>query len=127
MASGISILVDPGRRDTANTNKDEDSIDIVAIHGIGAHPDGTWTGRGPAEEKVNWLTNSDMLPRAVPTARIMRFGYESSWFRSDKDEPKKKFVSDVAEMLLKQLELNRRDTIRPVIFIVHSYGGLVLM
>ncbi|KAK4160854.1 hypothetical protein QBC43DRAFT_244760 [Cladorrhinum sp. PSN259] len=125
--SGITILVDLGGRDKANTNKDEDAIDIVAIHGIGAHPDRTWTGRGPADKRVNWLKDPDMLPKAVPTARIMRFGYESTWFGSDKVEPKKTYVSDVAEMLLKQLELNRRNTTRPVIFVAHSYGGLVLM
>jgi hypothetical protein len=49
-----------------------------------------------------------MLPKAVPTARIMRFGYESSWYGSDKDEPKKTYVADIAEMLLKGLEIHRR-------------------
>ena len=49
-----------------------------------------------------------MLPKAVPTARIMRFGYESGWYGTAKDEPKKTHVVDVAEMLLKQLELHRR-------------------
>ncbi|KAM3562115.1 hypothetical protein MY1884_002021 [Beauveria asiatica] len=78
MASGIRILVDPTQHDAANINKDEAMIDIVAIHGIGASPDKTWTGRGPKGEEVNWLTNSGMLPKAVPTARIMRFGYESA-------------------------------------------------
>ncbi|PQE18248.1 P-loop containing nucleoside triphosphate hydrolase protein [Rutstroemia sp. NJR-2017a BBW] len=68
-----------------------------------------------------------MLPNAIPTARIIHFGYESGWYGTAKDEPKKTQVSDVAEMLLKQLELHRRNITRPIIFIAHSYGGLVLM
>ncbi|EMR83515.1 putative nb-arc and tpr domain protein [Botrytis cinerea BcDW1] len=68
-----------------------------------------------------------MLPNAIPTARIIRFGYESGWYGAAEDDPKKTQVSDVAEMLLKQLELHRRNVTRPIIFIAHSYGGLVLM
>lgn len=49
-----------------------------------------------------------MLPNAIPTARIIRFGYESGWYGAAEDDPKKTQVSDVAEMLLKQLELHRR-------------------
>ncbi|KAK8142845.1 hypothetical protein G3M48_008093 [Beauveria asiatica] len=127
MASGIKVLVDPTQHGGTNINKKEDMIDIVAIHGIGASPDTTWTGRGPTGEEVNWLTNSDMLPNAVPTARIMRFGYKSTWYGTDKDDAKRTHVFDVAEMLLKELEICRLDTTRPIIFIAHSYGGLVLM
>ena len=56
---------------------------IVAIHGIGAHPDDTWykkvdTG-GPSECYVNWLKDTHMLPAVVPDARIMRpGGFEGS-------------------------------------------------
>lgn len=81
---------------------------IVAIHGIGAHPDDTWTWKKPGEEEVCWLTDPEMLPRAIPNARIMCFGYESTWYGDPENEPKKTKVSDVAQMLLKALELHRR-------------------
>jgi hypothetical protein len=29
---------------------------------------------------VNWLDDKDMLPVVAPNARIMRYGYESTWF-----------------------------------------------
>lgn len=101
---------------------------IVAIHGIGADPDNTWTGRGPDGEKINWLTHSSMLPKAIPSARIMRFGYESGWYGDAKDEPKKTHVFDVAEMLLKQLELHRRvsqSSILTYILLRHAFRILL--
>lgn len=123
-APGIRVLVEPAEHDVGSPNKNDDGIEyvlsswtshtlltlgsIVAIHGIGADPDKTWTGRGPAGERVSWLSDSGMLPKAVPTARIMRFGYESAWYGTKLDEPKKTHVFDVAEMLLKQLEFHRQ-------------------
>jgi len=29
---------------------------------------------------VNWLSDPAMLPKVVPNARIMRYGYKSQWF-----------------------------------------------
>lgn len=58
---------------------------IVAVHGLGAHPDDTWTKKRSGKEGrdvrwVNWLEEEDMLPAVVPNARIMRYGYKSDWF-----------------------------------------------
>jgi hypothetical protein len=56
---------------------------IVAIHGIGAHPDDTWrmkTTTNEVSHYVNWLEDPNMLPSIVPNARIMRYGYMSEWF-----------------------------------------------
>ncbi|RWA09422.1 hypothetical protein EKO27_g5687 [Xylaria grammica] len=128
--SGIKVLYEnvEGRVGRAGQG-----IDIVAVHGIGADPDTTWSGKGSTGERVNWLADSTMLPKAVPNARIMRFGYKSNWFGSRENEPqnthppKKTLVSQVADMLLRDLEYYRRGITRPIIFIAHSYGGLVLI
>lgn len=57
---------------------------IVALHGIGAHPDDTWCkpvkSKESGERYVNWLKDPEMLPAEVPKVRIMRFGYKSQWF-----------------------------------------------
>ena len=55
-------------------------------------------------EWVNWLTHAEMLPRDIPKARIMRFGYKSEWFGPVEAETKKTLVPDVAQMLLTGLE-----------------------
>lgn len=64
---------------------------VIAIHGMGAHPDDTWCQpRDPEadtkspENYVNWLTDPRMLPTALPNARIMRYGYMSAWFGEEK-------------------------------------------
>lgn len=54
---------------------------VVAIHGLGAHPDDAWcktieSPLGKSGKKI-WLVDEDMLPRFVPRARMMRYGYES--------------------------------------------------
>ena len=43
---------------------------IVAVHGLGGNPYKTWT-----EGKSLWLR--DFLPKAVPEARVLTFGYNS--------------------------------------------------
>jgi hypothetical protein len=87
---------------------------IVAIHGLGADPDHTWRGRDENKKHVNWLTQPDMLPKAVPDARIMRFGYKSDWF--GKFEAKMTFVDNVAQRLLEDLKelrvVQRRFTLQ---------------
>jgi hypothetical protein len=90
------------------------SASIVAIHGLGAHPDDTWTKKvefsvdNDQDQKsqwVNWLSDPNMLPLAIPNARIMRYGYESAWFGHEAMQTR---VSAVARRLLISLRRERR-------------------
>ncbi|KAF2726505.1 hypothetical protein EJ04DRAFT_183402 [Polyplosphaeria fusca] len=103
-------------------------IDIVAIHGIGAHPDDTWcknVGTTETSRWVNWLEAEDMLPAVAPSARIMRYGYESQWFGEEATRQK---VSTVAQRLLLALRRKRHEyQLRPLLFIAHCFGGLVVL
>ena len=86
---------------------------IVAIHGIGAHPDDTWSkniGSAESPKYVNWLADPKMLPSVVPDARILRYGYESAWFgRAEMRQQ----VSAVAQRLLLTLRRVRKVQILP--------------
>jgi hypothetical protein len=75
-------------------------ISVVAVHGIGADPDRTWTRDG-----VNWLRDENMLPQAVPQARIMRFGYESQWLGREAIQQR---LPVVADQLLRSLTGSRK-------------------
>lgn len=78
---------------------------IVAIHGIGAHPDDTWCKKLDAGGYVNWLSDLNMLPKVVPQTRIMRYGYESQWFGDETIQLK---TSTVAQRLLQSLQRERK-------------------
>lgn len=73
---------------------------VLAVHGIGADPDRTWTTGG-----VNWLKDEYMLPAALPNSRILRFGYESQWLGKDAIQQR---LSSVAEQLLRGLMETRK-------------------
>lgn len=97
-------------------------VDIVAIHGLNGHYQNTWTTTTASGERINWL--KDLLPKQIPSARIMSYGYNSAVQFS-------KSVADIgtfAEQLLNDLISWRNspaEKLRPIIFICHSLGGIV--
>lgn len=99
-----------------------DIVDLVALHGLNGHYRKTWTATPPMGKPKNWL--EDFLPEQISNARIMSYGYNSAFQFS-------KSVADIgtfAEQLLHSLIAKRRsqsERKRPVIFICHSFGGLV--
>ncbi|KAE8848543.1 hypothetical protein PTNB85_02386 [Pyrenophora teres f. teres] len=115
------------------------SIDIFAIHGLGAHPDDSWcanVGTGESPRPVNWLMEESMLPVVTPNARIMRYGYHSQWFDQ---EMMQRSVSIVAERLLKALKRTRKlemleatrceyheDQVQPTVLEVLQPGNVYL-
>ncbi|OTA67910.1 hypothetical protein K449DRAFT_187192 [Hypoxylon sp. EC38] len=98
-------------------------IDIIAVHGLGANVDWSWTWKNGTRH-VHWLKDPDMLPALLPKARIMAYSYESRWhFNAPKTR-----LELCGEDLIRSLHgfrANERD--RPVLFIAHSLGGLVVM
>jgi hypothetical protein len=86
----------------------ETSHSIVAIHGIGAHPDDTWCKNISTDPQtpryINWLEHQDMLPSVAPDVRVLRYGYESAWFGDNAISQK---VSRVADRLLLALRRER--------------------
>lgn len=102
---------------------------IVAVHGIGADPADTWVhknfktdahGNKVEVNRVDWLQDQSMLPSIVPNARIMRFGYPSSWFGSRDEQHTETFVSDVSEQLSRRLNQVRNVSIGSF-FSLHYY------
>jgi hypothetical protein len=83
----------------------------VAVHGIGAHPDDTWCKNialdAGDKQYVNWLETKEMLPKIVPQARIMRYGYESQWFGDNESSTVRLRASIIADQLLHELDSER--------------------
>ncbi|KAI1801665.1 hypothetical protein F4811DRAFT_451374 [Daldinia bambusicola] len=96
------------------------SLDIVAVHGLNGKARETWK-----DEKTDTLWLEDFLPEAIPNARIMTFGYDSSLLLSNS----KGRIEDFARDLLNRLWVTRHGqeaSKRPIVFIAHSLGGIVV-
>ncbi|PWW73473.1 hypothetical protein C7212DRAFT_220039, partial [Tuber magnatum] len=91
---------------------------IVALHGLGGDRLRTWTH----ESGACWIR--DFLPDQIPGARIMTFGYNSGVAFSQSVAGISGFAEDLLDRL-KGLRRHVNESIRPIIFICHSLGGIV--
>ncbi|KAL2063771.1 hypothetical protein VTL71DRAFT_5576 [Oculimacula yallundae] len=98
-------------------------VDIIALHGLNGHRENTWT----TKKNVNWLRDADMLSSIIPNARIMSWGYDANTHSTKGLSAQ--YLYNIAQNLVSDLSLHRRldktDT-RPIIFVAHSLGGIVL-
>jgi len=93
----------------------------VAVHGMDGNREESWT----TDNGTCWLR--DLLPKYVPRARILSYGYDA--YTRDRDTLSAMFLNDVAQGLINELVRFRTSqdiTERPIVFIAHSLGGIVL-
>ncbi|KAK3990460.1 hypothetical protein QBC44DRAFT_288816 [Cladorrhinum sp. PSN332] len=108
------------------------SFDIVAIHGLGGDAFQTWTYHDTDGRKIMnggpdpmWI--QDFLKKDFPHARIFTYGYTTgdSFFSNIVSG-----IGDYARDLMARLQGERFDVEkpgeRPILFICHSLGGIVL-
>ncbi|GAB7336306.1 hypothetical protein MBLNU13_g09051t1 [Cladosporium sp. NU13] len=118
--------------EVSEKSTEETIVDIVAIHGKGANPARTWQSlrsldldRNKQENWIDWIQDKKMLPTVFVASRIFKYGYPSDWFG---ENALKTRAASIAEGLLDQLKDFRKENVnRPIIFIAHSFGGLVLL
>ncbi|KAI9933199.1 hypothetical protein MW887_007671 [Aspergillus wentii] len=112
---GSDVVYDPG-----NTT----IVDVYAIHGLGSDPASTWTNSQNGTN-VSWL--KDLLPKVpgLTNIKVTMVNHQSHW---SEDAANMQF-EDHARTLLDEIERVRHDEgaeCRPIIFIAHSFGGLLL-
>ncbi len=82
-------------------------------------------GKDSADSVVYWP--SDLLPATVPTARILTYGYDTRIRHWASQPISRNTVRDIAWDFLVALEARRREEpTRPLMFVVHSLGGIVV-
>jgi len=81
--------------------------------------------RNEVRRPVYWPR--DLIPATLPQARVLTYGYDTN-IRHRFDAPiSKSTVYDIGKDLLVSLEAERRsDPSRPLIFVAHSLGGIVV-
>ncbi|KIL89240.1 hypothetical protein FAVG1_07634 [Fusarium avenaceum] len=97
------------------------SVDICFVHGLSGDRDKTWTGGTSSEP---WP--AVILPSLLPNARLMTFGYDA--YAVGKPVASTNRLEDHANSLLKDLSDVRNSTsstTRRLIFVAHSFGGIV--
>ncbi|KAJ6506700.1 hypothetical protein C8R45DRAFT_970294 [Mycena sanguinolenta] len=96
-------------------------VDIIAVHGLGSSFPSSWTEK---ESGVMFL--KEFLPKDFPQARILAFVYPSQPFT----DPIHVDLRELGARLLRTLVHDRDGSSikrhRPIIFIGHSFGGLVI-
>jgi Putative serine esterase (DUF676) len=118
----LDVLL-PGR---GPTGQEEPLVDIIAVHGLNPwnkskkdHGYGTWTKDGHL-----WLKD---LERPFPRARVMLEYFDASPLSNQRYET---FLQQ-AQGILEDIRIERtddkiKDPKRPIIFLMHSLGGLVI-
>jgi len=95
---------------------------IVLVHGLTGNRQNTWTHN----DGVFWP--QDLLPKDLPTARIMTFGYDADVVGIVKTAGSNT-LRDHGKSLANDVAMRRarsNSIMRPVIFVAHSLGGLVV-
>jgi len=96
------------------------AVDVVVITGLGGHAMGSFRS---TDGTFVWLR--DALPKTLPKARILTYGYDTALLRNKSKES----IRDLAKVFLDALAGFRYRTKtqqRPLCFIGHSLGGVVL-
>ncbi|KAF2180317.1 hypothetical protein K469DRAFT_715560 [Zopfia rhizophila CBS 207.26] len=94
--------------------------DIIAITGLDGHAYGSWRGKGNLGRM--WLR--DFLSKDLPCCRTMIYGYNSKLLSHGIDT-----IMDYGRELLEEIKKVRNTEElrqRPLFFIAHSFGGIIL-
>lgn len=102
------------------------TVDIVFVHGLNGHPYSTWASK--SGNNVFWPV--DLLPEILESKRVrlLTYGYNAG-VHAFTDGTSNDRIHHHAETLASSLAANRslRECLeRPIIFVCHSLGGLVV-
>jgi pimeloyl-ACP methyl ester carboxylesterase len=112
---GITVLTEESNHDAA--------LDVVFVHGLMGNARTTWTHRASG---TFWPR--DLLPRDVPNVRVMTFGYPADIVNLLRPTSTSGVTNHAASLVgaLEGIRMRTRTTDRPIFFVAHSMGGLVV-
>jgi pimeloyl-ACP methyl ester carboxylesterase len=93
---------------------------IVIIHGLNGDATNSWTN---PETKAFWP--KDFLPYDIPEARVLTFGYNAAAAFGNTTADIVDHAKDLLGSLVDKRE-EEDEKLRPIIFVAHSLGGIVV-
>ena len=106
-----------------NLSNNAITADVVFVHGLGGSPVDSWTHR---DSGLFWPLY--LLPNSFNNIRIMTYGYDSAWVKRPLGAANQMTTSQHGISLLNDVAAERRSCpTRPIIFVGHSYGGIVIL
>ncbi|OJJ75298.1 hypothetical protein ASPBRDRAFT_205284 [Aspergillus brasiliensis CBS 101740] len=96
-------------------------MNIVAIHGLETTSNRTWVYKKDGS-RMEWLKDSNMLPKVVPSARIYTYDWEANFYKESTTQT----LHEQAISLLSHLKDKLGSEPKPILFIASCFGGLVL-
>ncbi|KAF8519138.1 hypothetical protein BU17DRAFT_47991, partial [Hysterangium stoloniferum] len=93
---------------------------IVTIHGLDGHREASFT----APNSILWLR--DLLPDTLPNARILTYGYDARTRGVNRSNQALYDLSIDFIAKLSSFRVYTNTDARPLIFIAHSFGGIML-
>ncbi|KAK3377270.1 hypothetical protein B0T24DRAFT_237594 [Lasiosphaeria ovina] len=110
-----------GMTPLGDVNGSDHVADCIAVSGLASHPFGSWQTKG-GDKSFMWIRDS--LPKHLQGARAIVYGYDTKLLNSDSFQS----IPDLARELINQLIAYGwgSNPTRPLAFIAHSLGGLVL-
>jgi hypothetical protein len=92
----------------------------VLIHGLNGHLTKTYT-----HPKTKVLWPKTLLPKRQPQTRVLSFGYSADIYHNSSIAGIRGNARSLLNMLFDYRE-DQRDSGRPIVFLAHSLGGLVV-
>ncbi len=101
-------------------------LDIVAVHGIlEFNPNEAWIATdSEGLHPISWLTDQTMLPKYLPNIRVLQFTYATPTSQDSLKSHLSKTSQSLADLLIQNVSTTSN---RPIIFVAHGYGGLIVL
>lgn len=95
----------------------------IVISGLASHPFGSWQEKG-SDKSYMWIR--DAIPARLPNIRIVLYGYDTTLIDSQSGQSIVEISATFQERLLNRYSTASSDITRPLAFLAHSLGGIML-
>ncbi|KAK3689561.1 hypothetical protein B0T22DRAFT_461780 [Podospora appendiculata] len=120
--SGMSLSRLYSKEDTAWAKRPILQADIVLVPGLGRelHHAATWK----ADDLTVWPR--DLLPSDLPDIRVLSFNYTTTLTGTTSEAGIRDHAKDLVILLSNEREEDELARLRPIVFVGHSLGGIII-